>query len=183
MCFRLVLMVLASVVCYLVAYFVPQGVATVCLVAGCGYVLSTDLSGFGRQLLQLCCHSNRNDHPRTPDGFLWRWSHKEVAFHLCMTVLVSVIAGAVNYARPDISQYLAYVTMALLLLQFLLSQLQMVYICAGTLRNPLYPDSAQRSTIFHQRKSRLNVLGYIHRALVDAGMKTTIVCTSMILMV
>ena len=108
------------------------------------------------------------------DKFLWRWTPAELVFHLLLLMVVGGTAAVLNLLvapslSAQVSDYLLYTVMGLLALEYLLTELQGVYVLGGLWRNRLFPSSTQRTTIYHKGKTRLKPLGYIRRLLRNFG--------------
>ena len=181
-CCRLLVMVVLSVCTYLTVNFIPHGLVTVALMSIFGYVLSLDLGGLGAQILSMCCLAhprlNKDSVKDRNNGFLWSWGVREFLYHTAMLVVIATVAVVVNkyvasdddqQLAEDLADYFAYAVMALLVIEVLLSEIQTVYILFGLWRNKLYPSSVQRTTIFRKGKSRLGILGYVRRVIMDWG--------------
>lgn len=171
-------MIVMSTTVFLAVYFIPHGLVTVALMSLFGYLLSLDLGGFGNQLLSMCC-SPRDKHQvdEINTGFLWKWGIFEFLYHVATLGIAVAVALLVNKfvtsedaeLAKDLSDYLAYVIMALLAIEVILSEVQSVYVLFGLWRNKLYPSSVQRTTIFKKGKRRLNVVGFIRRGIMNWG--------------
>ncbi|CAH1791455.1 unnamed protein product [Owenia fusiformis] len=170
---RLMTMLVLSVGVYLAVYFVPLGTATIAIMSSMGYILSTDLGGLGSQLLNICSkQKNTQDETLSiSTSFLWRWTWKEVLFHVAMTTVATgvaiVIHVYINNITSDIVQVIGYTIVGVLVIQKLLCSLQSVYVGCGLVRNKLYPASVERKTIFKKAKKRLKALGYTNRVILD----------------
>ena len=179
---RLLVMVVLSVCTYLAVNFIPHGLVTVALMSVFGYLLSLDLGGLGAQILSMCCSGHprlsRNFVKDRDKGFLWSWGVREFLYHTLMLLVIVAIAVVMNkyvasdddqQLAEDLADYFAYAIIALLVIEVLLSEIQTVYILFGLWRNKLYPSSVQRTTIFTKGKSRLGILGYVRRIIMDWG--------------
>ena len=169
-------MVIVSVSVYLAAYFIPQGLVTVAIMSVFGYLLSLDWGGIGSQILAVCfpqCTGFQMDEDKP--GFMWKWGIFEALYHVLMlgvavaTALVVNLYLATDSSAKDYSDYFGYVIMGLLVIELILADVQSVYVIFGLWRNKLYPASVQRTTIFRKGKKKLNILGYIRRAIMDWG--------------
>ena len=88
---------------FLGAYFCQISLGTIILSACAGYLLSTDLGGFGSQLFSAISSRNKvaastvdlqePAKPRKERSFLWRWGVLELLYHVVMLAVVGVIAG------------------------------------------------------------------------------------------
>ena len=178
-------MVIISTCVYLAVNFIPHGLATVALMSLFGYLLSLDLGGLGSQLLSMCCSSSFTQNLITEEtrGFMWSWGILEFLYHIAILGVTVAIAVVLNkfvasddvQLAKDSSDYFAYAIIALFVIEVILSEVQNVYVLFGLWRNKLYPSSVQRTTIFQKGKSRLNVIGYVRRVIMNWGEYSTLI--------
>ena len=169
---------LSGLLC-LVVMVIPTGnhYITLAATAGLGYILSSDLGALGTKILHRCRRETRNiprriEHMNT--GFLWQWTGREAAFHICMTVIVGGVAAGVSYlyktyssATLNLTSYISYAIAGVLVLTYILGQVQSVYLFLGIIRNCVFPASVDRSSVFKPGKKRLVAVGHFRRVLAN----------------
>ncbi|XP_022086060.1 pecanex-like protein 4 [Acanthaster planci] len=177
---RLILMLLASGITLVVAYFLPSEVGTVIFSACAGYVLSLDLSSLFNQILdwRRARQHNRLQSlnsqlgAKTQRAFGWRWGWREILVHFVTLLLIGGLSFTCAYLRASASvtvfNILGYGLVALRCLLKILGDVQSVCLFFGLWRNKLYPESIQNTSTYSKRKTILHRLSYAYRTLFHA---------------
>lgn len=171
---RLAVSVVVSVCVFLGAYYIPVCFGTVLLSAACGYLLSTDLSLLGSQLVQACRSHNKvstsqflkdSKQFRPNSGFGWTWGVSTCFYHGIMLAAVIGVTVAINYNHAQLDgQYAGWVVVGLCVAEKCTRDMQGVYLFLGLLRNYFFPHSCHhKSRTFIVAKRRLGVLGVLRR--------------------
>lgn len=173
-------MLLLSVGVFLAVFFIPVCLGSIVMAATFGYILSTDIGGFLRDVIKYYKTRNKvsssqtlNTSPDKHRGFPWSSLFLTLMFHLVMTSAALTVSLCLVLYRTSLWTsawlVLGYVIIGVLILEKLLRDFQGVFVCFGLWRNKLFPVSAQRQQIFKRRKHFLNVLGYLRRFVLNFG--------------
>ena len=176
-CSRTVFGLLASIIVFIAAYFIPNVYGSVAVLSLFGFILSLDIFGLFDQIVYKVSKQKSETLTimySTCKEFLWKWGWKEALFYSVMCLLSVGISVATVYLSTendlsDIGTYLGLGAMGLVVLDILFSQLQTVYVMFGFIRNRLFPGSVMKGTEFRKQKKKLKTLGIIRRILMEFG--------------
>ncbi|CAI9724778.1 4 [Octopus vulgaris] len=104
-------------------------------------------------------------------GFMWSWGYREVLYHTLMTLCVSLESGVLYFFDYALSTELAwyslgYITVGFCIVEKVLQDIQRVYIVFGLWRNPLYPHTVHRVSVYQRRKNILKVFGFLRKCII-----------------
>lgn len=161
---RLIVMFVVSAATAVASYFIPLTLGLVLFVTGFGFLLSLNLADIGKDLWQLAFSKT------TAGGFCWHFGWKEFLFYLIVLSLALVEAGLLHhyclstFSAASPQAIVSYILMILLIVMWLLKEIQGVYIC-GIFRNPFYPKDARTIHLFSEKQSHLGKAGLARRVL------------------
>ncbi|XP_038071553.1 pecanex-like protein 4 [Patiria miniata] len=177
---RLILMLLASGVTLLIAYFLPSDIGIVVFSACVGYLLSLDLSSLFNQLIDWCKSRQHNrlqslnnqSRAVSKQSFGWKWGWRETLVHFVTLLVIGGISFTCAYFRASASEtlrnILGYGMVAARCLLKVLGDAQSVYVFFGLWRNKLFPASIQNTSTYSKRKRILHRLSYLYRIFLHA---------------
>ncbi|MGH0169665.1 UNVERIFIED_CONTAM: hypothetical protein FKN15_071408 [Acipenser sinensis] len=172
---RLVVMFLVSVGVAIGTYFIPSSLGVVLFTTGMGFILSLDFSQV-ELMFRSCCRSPdaRADLRDVPRSLGWRLGWKE--FFIYLTVLLAALAeagllhhfGTISETSASSPQAIvSYILISLLVVSWILREIQGAYIFYGVFRNPFYPQQIRNLKVFKQKQSGLMKAGIVRRLLIN----------------
>ncbi|XP_029422533.1 pecanex-like protein 4 isoform X2 [Nannospalax galili] len=154
------------------SYFIPSTIGVVLFMTGLGFLLSLNLSGM-HLVFKHCVASHRVEGKSktflgdSDQQFGW----KECLLYSIMFSLALLEAGLLHHysgysqVSKNCSQAIVgYMLMMLLLILWILREIQSVYIF-GIFRNPFYPKDVQVVTVFLEKQKKLLWIGAVRRIL------------------
>ncbi|XP_069495004.1 pecanex-like protein 4 [Ambystoma mexicanum] len=161
---RLICMFLISAGVASASYFIPLSLGLVLFVTGFGFLLSLNLADIGCDLRHLVSPKN------TLSSFTWHFGWKEFLFYFFVFSLALVEASLLHqfcftlFSITSPQAIVSYILMILLVVMWVLKEIQGVYIC-GLFRNPFYPKDARTVHMFMEKQRSLRKAGMARRIL------------------
>ncbi|XP_077180060.1 pecanex-like protein 4 [Paroedura picta] len=169
---RLLGMVLISAGTAVASCFIPSSVGVVLFMTGFGFALSLNLNqaGFALRVVVVRCFSVKKFQDMTASSWT-RFPWREAIFYPTVLMLALLEAGLLHYklgseafSKTSLQAVTSYVLMALLLVTWLLQELQAVDVF-GIFRNPLYPKGVSSVKGFVEKHRALSRMGAFRRIL------------------
>ncbi|KAK6481442.1 pecanex-like protein 4 [Huso huso] len=172
---RLVVMFLVSVGVAIGTYFIPSSLGVVLFTTGMGFILSLDFSQV-ELMFRSCCRSPdaQADLRDMPRSLGWRLGWKE--FFIYLTVLLAALAEAgllhhfgtiLETSASSPQAIVSYILISLLVVSWILREIQGAYFFYGVFRNPFYPQQIRNLKVFKQKQSGLMKAGIVRRLLIN----------------
>ncbi|XP_049753785.1 pecanex-like protein 4 isoform X1 [Elephas maximus indicus] len=169
---RLLAMFMASAGAAVTSYFIPSTVAVVLFMTGLGFLLSLNLSEMGFVFKHSVTRQRVRTKSKTlPNGSETQFTWKECVFYIIMLVLALLETSLLHHfadfsqiSRSNPQAIVGYILMILLIILWILREIQSVYIL-GIFRNPFYPKDVQSVTVFLEKQTRLLKIGVVRRIL------------------
>ncbi|XP_041131073.1 pecanex-like protein 4 isoform X3 [Polyodon spathula] len=172
---RLVVMFLVSVGVAIGTYFIPSSLGVILFTTGMGFILSLDFSQV-ELMFQSCCRSPdaQADLRDMPCSLGWRLGWKE--FFIYLTILMAALAeagllhhfGTISETSATSPQAIvSYILISLLVVSWILREIQGAYVFYGVFRNPFYPQQIRNLKVFKQKQSGLMKAGIVRRLLIN----------------
>lgn len=163
------------------SYFIPSTVGVVLFMTGLGFLLSLNLSEMGFIFKHSVIGHRVGIKSKTlPLGSEKQFTWKECLFYVIMLVLALLesillhhFACCSQISKNSPQAIVGYVLMILLIVLWILREIQSVYIF-GIFRNPFYPKDVQTMTLFLEKQARLMKIGVVRRILLNLGRKVKI---------
>ncbi|KAL8168772.1 UNVERIFIED_CONTAM: hypothetical protein K2H54_016585 [Gekko kuhli] len=173
---RLLGMVLVSAGVAIASYFIPSSVGVVVFMTGFGFVLSLDLSKvwFALKLAAISCLAVKKFQD-VAACFRTQIRWRATIFYLTVLALALAEAGLLHYelgsqafSKTGLQAVMSYIAMALLLVTWILREVQTVYMF-GVFRNPFYPKDATIASGFVEKRKGLSRIGAFRKFLTTVG--------------
>ncbi|XP_029806291.1 pecanex-like protein 4 [Suricata suricatta] len=171
---RLLIMFIISAGTAVTAYFIPSTVGVVLFMTGLGLLLSLNLSDMGFFFKHsVTGHRVGTKSKALPSGSEKQFTWKECLFYIIVLVLALIetsllhhFAGFSQISQNSPQSIIGYILMILLIILWLLREIQSVYIF-GIFQNPFYPKDVQTVTLFLEKQRRLMKIGVIRWILLN----------------
>ncbi|KAM8783019.1 pecanex-like protein 4 isoform 2-T2 [Rhynchonycteris naso] len=171
---RLLIMFIISAGTAVTSYFIPSTVGMVFFMTGLGFLLSLNLSEMGFAFKHsVVRHRVRNKSEALPSGSEKQLTWKECLFYIIILVLALLESVLLHHfaccsqiSKISPQAIVGYILMILLLILWILREIQSVYIF-GIFQNPLYPKDVQTVTLFIEKQARLMKIGVARRILLN----------------
>ncbi|XP_040831427.1 pecanex-like protein 4 [Ochotona curzoniae] len=169
---RLSVMFVVSAGTAVASYFIPSSLGVALFLTGLGFLLSLNLGSVGFALI---CSANRRQaegKPQTlPSSSKKHIMWKECLFCVVVLALALLETGLLHHfvsfsqiAKGRSQTIVGYVLMVLLIILWILREIQGVYIF-GIFRNPFYPKDVHAVSAFLEKQTRLMTIGVVRRIL------------------
>nr|XP_014340961.1 PREDICTED: pecanex-like protein 4 [Latimeria chalumnae]XP_014340964.1 PREDICTED: pecanex-like protein 4 [Latimeria chalumnae]XP_014340967.1 PREDICTED: pecanex-like protein 4 [Latimeria chalumnae] len=171
---RLLVMFFLSVGVAVASYFIPSTLGGVLFMTGMGFILSLDLSQVGK--IFIYCfnrHQPINELKTFSSSLGWQFGWKEVLIYAIILAMALVEAGLLHYfvGPPLLTKkpqaIVSYIIVSLLVVSWILREIQGAYILFGVFQNPLYPKEIRNVNVFMQKQRRLVNAGIVRRILIN----------------
>ncbi|XP_058149327.1 pecanex-like protein 4 isoform X5 [Dasypus novemcinctus] len=169
---RLLIMFIISAGTAVTSYFIPSTVGVVLFMTGLGFLLSLNLS----EMVFVFKHSMTGHRIGTKSNALLSGSEKQFTWKECLFYFIILVlalleasllhhfAGFSQISRNSPQAIVGYILMILLVILWILREIQSVYIF-GIIRNPFYPKDVQIVTAFLEKQTSLMKIGVVRRIL------------------
>ncbi|XP_053126954.1 pecanex-like protein 4 isoform X2 [Hemicordylus capensis] len=169
---RLLAMFLVSAGTAVATYFIPSTVGRVLFMTGFGFTLSLNLAEIGfafkyAVISRLASGQLKNTAACCRTLLGWR----ELIFYLIVLTFALLEASLLHYllgpqafSETSLQAIMSYVLMTLLLLTWVLREIQTVYLF-GIFRNPFYPKDAMTVNVFVEKQKGLLKIGAFRKIL------------------
>ncbi|XP_058511354.1 pecanex-like protein 4 isoform X2 [Ochotona princeps] len=169
---RLLVMFVVSAGTAVTSYFIPSSLGVALFLTGLGFLLSLNLGSIGFVLIHSANRHHVEAKPQTlPRSFKKHMLWKECLFYVVMLALALLETGILHHfvrfsqtAKGRSQTIVGYVLMVLLVILWILREIQGVYIF-GIFRNPFYPKDAQTVSAFLEKQTKLMTVGAVRRIL------------------
>ncbi|XP_067119884.1 pecanex-like protein 4 [Centruroides vittatus] len=158
-----------SISLMLIIYFL-QNWTTISIVASCScYLLSLDLESIcGQPLKRLYSNFSKKNVNNQKASSSYKF--KPFVFHIIMILVTGLeVWGCnqldINQHQSEVWRICSIVTIAILIIVWLLGQLQRIYIFGGMIKNKFYPPNIQNVDLFQEKKKKFLSLRYLRISL------------------
>ncbi|XP_012663439.1 pecanex-like protein 4 isoform X1 [Otolemur garnettii] len=165
---RLLVMFVISAGTAVTSYFIPSTTGVVLFMAGVGFLLSLNLTDMAFAFKRSMARHKVRVKPKTLEK---QFMQKECLFYIIVLILALLetsllhhFAGFSQISRSSSQVIFGYILMTLLIIVWILREIQSVYIF-GIFRNPFYPKDVQAVTVFLRKQKRLLKIGVARRIL------------------
>lgn len=170
------------------SYFIPSSLGVALFLTGLGFLLSLNLGSVGFALIRSANRRQAEGKPQTlPSSSKKHIMWKECLFCVVVLALALLETGLLHHfvsfsqiAKGRSQTIVGYVLMVLLIILWILREIQGVYIF-GIFRNPFYPKDVHAVSAFLEKQTRLMTIGVVRRILLTLGRKVKFGCLNVLI--